>query len=73
MQEWGISERAIRTFCNDGRIQGVTKVGEVWQNLEYGYAQIFFEKTDEHTSVYFRDKKYGNVDKNIQSIRDNIL
>lgn len=124
--EWGISERLIRIFCNDGRIPGAVKAGKSWQipddaekprdrriksgvygkkekkalpvgisdyvraQSEYYYVdktllikdfldrkpfvtlftrprrfgktlnmdmlRIFFEKSDEDTSVYFRDK-----------------
>lgn len=30
-QQWGISERAVRTLCNDGRILGAVKSGKSWQ------------------------------------------
>lgn len=30
-QEWGISERLVRAFCNDGRISGAVKTGKSWQ------------------------------------------
>lgn len=30
-QQWGISERAVRTLCNDGRILGAVKSGKGWQ------------------------------------------
>lgn len=30
-QQWGISERSVRTFCIDGRISGAVKVGKSWQ------------------------------------------
>lgn len=30
-QQWGISERSVRTFCNDGRIPGAVKAGKSWQ------------------------------------------
>lgn len=30
-QQWGVSERLVRIFCNDGRIQGAVKVGKSWR------------------------------------------
>lgn len=29
-EKWGISERRIRTLCNEGRIEGVTRFGRSW-------------------------------------------
>ena len=29
-EEWGISERRIRTLCENGRIEGASKLGPVW-------------------------------------------
>lgn len=125
-QQWGISERLVRTFCNNGRISGAVKAGKGWKipddaekpedrrvksgvyskkdkkalpigisdyaraQSEYYYVdktllikdfldrkplvslftrprrfgktlnmdmlRVFFEKTDEDTSVYFKDK-----------------
>lgn len=28
--EWGISERRIRTLCANGRIDGASKLGTIW-------------------------------------------
>lgn len=30
-QQWGVSERLVRTFCIDGRIPGAVKAGKSWQ------------------------------------------
>ena len=29
-KEWGISERRIRTLCENGRIEGASKLGPIW-------------------------------------------
>ncbi len=29
-KKWGISERYVQRYCNDGRIEGVTKIGRMW-------------------------------------------
>lgn len=28
--EWGITDRRILQYCNDGRIQGAVKMGNTW-------------------------------------------
>ena len=30
-KKWGISERRVQTFCEDGRITGVIKFGRMWR------------------------------------------
>lgn len=29
-EEWGISERRIRTLCTQGRIENAVKIGPLW-------------------------------------------
>ncbi len=29
-EKWGISERRIRTLCNQNRIEGAAKIGPLW-------------------------------------------
>ena len=29
-EKWGISKRRVQKLCEEGRIEGVTKVGLVW-------------------------------------------
>lgn len=29
-EKWGIGERRIRTLCSEGRIEGASKIGNIW-------------------------------------------
>jgi hypothetical protein len=29
-EEWGISLRRVQVFCEDGRIEGVSRMGKIW-------------------------------------------
>ena len=29
-QKWGIGERRINTLCQEGRIEGASKLGNIW-------------------------------------------
>ena len=29
-QKWGIGERRINTLCQEGRIEGASKMGNIW-------------------------------------------
>lgn len=59
-----IDERPLVTLFTRPRRFGKT--------LNMDMLRTFFEKTDKDTSIYFKDKKYGHVEKNTGSIRENI-
>ena len=29
-EEWGISLRRVQVFCEEGRIEGVSRMGKIW-------------------------------------------
>lgn len=43
------------------------------KTLNMDMLRTFFEKTDQDTSIYFRDKKFGPAGRNTVIIRGNIL
>lgn len=38
--EWGLSERTVNDLCKKGKIDGVIKVGRMWQMREDGIQDI---------------------------------
>ena len=30
-EKWGISERSVRNYCNDGRVDGAVLIGKIWR------------------------------------------
>ena len=59
-----IDERPMVSLFTRPRLFGKT--------LNMDMIRTFFEKTEEDTSVYFKEKKYGNAEKNTAIIRENI-
>lgn len=29
-EKWGVSERSVRNYCNDGRVDGAVLIGKIW-------------------------------------------
>lgn len=30
-EKWGVSERSVRNYCNDGRVDGAVLIGKIWR------------------------------------------
>ena len=29
-EKWGVSERSVRNYCNEGRVAGAVLIGKIW-------------------------------------------
>ncbi len=29
-KKWGVSERSVRNYCNEGRVDGAVLIGKIW-------------------------------------------
>ena len=29
-EKWGVSERSVRNYCNEGRVDGAVLIGKIW-------------------------------------------
>ena len=43
-EKWGISERSVRNYCNDGRVDGAVLIGKIWRIPEN--AAMFLQAED---------------------------